>query len=315
MIVSRQKASLFPIALYVVLLVVLVSIDRGPQPWVLAASAGQGTDKLNDPQFIAEGGRLFGPSCGNAYCHGIGGIGGGAPKLRGKGLDAAYLFKTISNGIPGTAMLPFKSELSEDRIWKLVAFILSDAKGDAQVYSAIPEKTGTSSVTGPLKPADAKAVSTLNGDIQSGKALFFDSAQSKSCHHCHTFGGDGTMIGPDLSKVGNKPAKELFLRMVIGGEIKDMRYSTIRLTLKSGDKVTGVKKEEDAESIRIYDTTELPAVLRTVQLTDISKSETYSESIMPKDYASIYTVKQLLDLVSYLKSLDSKSPVTLKDLF
>ena len=36
---------------------------------------------------------------------------------------------------------------------------------------------------------------------------------------------------------------------------------------------------------------------------------------MPKDYASVYTVKQLLDLVTFLKSSESKSPVTLKDLF
>lgn len=42
---------------------------------------------------------------------------------------------------------------------------------------------------------------------------------------------------------------------------------------------------------------------------------TGGESAMPKDYASIYTIKQLLDLVTFLKSSESKSPVTLKDLF
>jgi hypothetical protein len=35
---------------------------------------------------------------------------------------------------------------------------------------------------------------------------------------------------------------------------------------------------------------------------------------MPKDYASTYTLKQLLDLVTFLKSSESKSAVTLKDL-
>src|ERR1041384_2771531 len=65
------------------------------------AHAGSQTNKLQDPQFVAEGAKLFAPSCGNAYCHGTGGVGGGAPRLRGRGLEAAYLLKTISNGIPG----------------------------------------------------------------------------------------------------------------------------------------------------------------------------------------------------------------------
>ena len=78
----------------------------------------------------------------------------------------------------------------------------------------------------------------------------------------------------------------------------------------------GVKKEEDAESIRVYDTTELPAVLRTVQKADVSKVEYANESVMPKDYASAYTMKQLLDIVTFLKSsAQSNSIVTLKDLF
>src|SRR6185295_7014099 len=94
-------------------------------------------DKLKDPQFIAEGSKIFAPLCGNAYCHGTGGIGGGAPRLRGKGLDAPYLFKTIANVIPGTGMLSFKSELSEVQMWKLVAFIMADAKtGNAPSESA-----------------------------------------------------------------------------------------------------------------------------------------------------------------------------------
>ena len=59
----------------------------------------------------------------------------------------------------------------------------------------------------------------------------------------------------------------------------------------------------------------LPAVLRTVQKSDVVKVESRDESVMPKDYASIYTMKQLLDLVAFLKSSESRSPVTLKDLF
>lgn len=277
----------------------------------LTAYAGPQTDELKDPQFIAQGAKLFAPSCGNAYCHGSGGVGGGAPRLRGKSLEAPYLFKTISNGVSGTAMLSFKGEFSEEQIWKLVAFVMSDVKSTADA------KGETSAADKQLPRASiGSAESTAStGSAQAGRALFFDSSQSKTCHQCHSFQGEGTPIGPDLSKVGSRSPRELFASICLPRDVKkDTRYSTLKLTLRSGDKVVGIKTEEDGESIRFYDTTELPAVLRTIQKTDIIKLESANESVMPKDYASLYTMKQFLDLVTFLKSTDSKSPVTLRDL-
>ena len=277
------------------------------------AYAGPQTDKLKDPQFIAEGAKLFAPSCGNAYCHGSGGIGGGAPRLRGKSLEAPYLFKTISNGVPGTAMVSFKGEFSQEQIWKLVAFVMSDVKSapDARPEASAADKQSPRAT---LESAESTATAST-GSAQAGRSLFFDSNQSKSCHQCHSFQGEGTPIGPDLSKVGSRSPRELFAGIVLPREVKkDTRYSTLKLTLRSGDKVVGIKTEEDGESIRVYDTTELPAVLRTIQKTDIVKLESANESVMPKDYASLYTMKQFLDLVTFLKSTDSKSPVALKDL-
>lgn len=278
-------------------------------------SALQANRRLTDPQLIAEGARLFGPSCGNAYCHGTGGNGGGAPRLRGKDLEAAYVFKSISNGIPGTPMPGFKAELSEEQIWRLVAFVVSDAKTNATVDSALNSPT-TPSATAPRNSGEAKLASALVGSPQAGKALFFDSSRPNSCHACHSFQGEGATIGPDLSAAASRSARDLFLSIILVRDIKDSRYAAITVSLRSGEKIFGVKKEEDAESLRIYDTTELPAVLRTVQKDDIAKVEVASESVMPKDYASAYTTKQLLDLVAFLKgSQPSKSTVTLIDLF
>jgi putative heme-binding domain-containing protein len=290
--------------------------DTASEGTAYATCAAQGKeDKLKDPQFIAEGARLFAPVCGNAYCHGAGGKGGGALRLRGKGLESPYLFKTISNGIPGTAMLSFKSEFSEDQIWKLVAFITSDSATNLAAGAEAPAAEKPAASTAQPKPADSDAALAIIGSVQAGKALFFDSSQPKSCHSCHSLQGEGTPIGPDLSKLAVKAPRELLLSIILGREIKDPRFATVTVVLRNGDKIAGVKKEEDADSIRVYDTTELPAVLRTIQKADIAKLEASNESLMPKDYASIYTMKQLLDLVAFLKSSESKSPVTLKDLF
>ena len=280
-----------------------------------ASSVLQARDKLKDPRIIAEGAKLFAPSCGNAYCHGTGGVGGGAPRLRGKDLEAAYVFKSISNGIPGTPMPSFKSELSDEQIWKLVALIVSDVKTSATADPPLI-LPATPSSTMPVNSAEPIASSSLAGSSQAGKALFFDSSQPKSCHACHLFQGEGTPIGPDLSPAASRSPRDLLLSIILARGLKDAQYATITVELRNGEKVVGVKKEEDAESLRIYDTTELPAVLRTVQKADVAKVEYANESVMPKDYASAYTMKQLLDLVTFLKfSPQSKSTLTLKDLF
>ncbi|HZM87684.1 MAG TPA: c-type cytochrome [Blastocatellia bacterium] len=283
---------------------VLLTVAHG------ALAGFQENDKLKDPRFVAEGATLFATTCGNAYCHGTGGNGGGAPRLRGKGLEAGYVFKAVSNGLSGTSMPGFKSELSEEQIWKLVAFILSDAKtGAGSTSDRLPE---TASATPPFNPAESNA--PFVGNTQAGKTLFFDSSKPKSCHACHSFNGEGTPIGPDLSAGAAKSPRALFLSIILPRELKSPQYATITVSLRNGEKIVGVKKEEDAESLRVYDTVELPAVLRTVQKTNISKIENSGQSVMPTDYASAYTMKQLLDLVAFLKSSDSKSPVTLKDL-
>ena len=289
--------------------IIAIVFSSGPVSARVTTSQTETLTKLRDPHFIAEGAKLFAPNCGSGYCHGAGGIGGGAPRLRGKDLDPQYIFKTVSNGISGTAMLGFKSDFSDEEIWKLVAFILSDGKVNPL---SEPSPTKPSPTNAPVH-SDATPAGTLAGSAQAGKALFFDSAQSKSCHSCHAFNKEGGAVGPDLSHAGNKPARELFSLTLVARPAQDSRYAVLTLVLKNGDKIIGVKKEEDTESVRVYDIAELPAVLRTVQKNEISKSETVDWPVH-KDNASLYTIKQLLDLVTFLKSSSSNSAVTLSDI-
>jgi putative heme-binding domain-containing protein len=290
-----------------------LTLSSGPaSARVITSQTDTFSARLKDPQFIADGARLFAPNCGSGYCHGAGGIGGGAPKLRDKELDPQYIFRTVSNGISGTAMLSFKSDFSEEQIWKVVAFILSDAKVSDLTQPSQPKTSTTSASAATLSTTGSAA--TPAGDAQAGKGLFFNSSQPKSCHACHAFDGEGGSIGPDLSSTGTRSARELFSAILVARHAKDSRYVVLILALKNGDKIVGIKKDEDTESVRLYDITELPAVLRTVQKGDITKSENAVDWAVHKDNASLYTIKQLLDLVTFLKSSSSKSPVTLADI-
>lgn len=278
--------------------------------------SAQSQDKLKDQRNIAEGAKLFAPTCGTGYCHGSGGSGGGAPKLRGRGLEPDYVFKTISNGIRGTAMIPFKSQYSEEQIWKLVAFIISDAPASIDAGSAGTEPNKTDAATVPVSAGTSSSMSgsSMIGDAKTGRSLFFDSDAKYNCAACHAYGGEGGSIGPDLGKAVNGiSAAGLFRAITIPGISSDGRYQTIAVTLRSGERIKGLKKEDDGESVRVYDTTELPPVLRTIQKSDIARLDKLQESVMPGDYAARYTLKQLLDIVTFLKS-DAKQSVTLADM-
>ena len=66
---------------------------------------------------------LFRQTC-TGYCHGKEGGASRAPKLRGQKLDATYVYTRITKGSPN-GMPAFETALSQENVWKLVAYVLS----------------------------------------------------------------------------------------------------------------------------------------------------------------------------------------------
>jgi len=82
----------------------------------------------NDPEAIARGEAIFRGVCG-AYCHAL------VPDNRDAlylfdcdwkhGASDAEIFAVISAGVPGTRMVGFGESLSEEDLWKVIAFLRS----------------------------------------------------------------------------------------------------------------------------------------------------------------------------------------------
>jgi putative heme-binding domain-containing protein len=286
---------------------------------------------------IEAGRRVYLGSCGMTYCHAAGGIGGGGPKLRDREFSAEYLTHLITEGIPGTSMPAFKESLSKQQIAQCVAFILSlsPKKGSAkpksdsqtqpqasqpQAQTIDPQPNGAApkTETAPTPtPEPVKSNVTINdsfdirGDIEAGRSLFFDSGETRNCRVCHTTQNRGGRIGPDLTEIVSKPPREILQGIVAPHAAIDEKYATITITTRAGEKFTGVKRDEDDAMIRLYDTSTLPPVSRAFLKSEVTKTERLNTSAMPADYASKYSFKQMLDLVSFLKS----SSVSFKELF
>lgn len=295
----------------------------------LLAFAAQQQSSQHPAASIETGKRVFAGSCSNSYCHGNEGVGGGGPKLRGRDYSAAYLLKVITEGIPGTAMPGFKNSLSKAQIADVAAYVLSFSTNSAQAknnplldaHAGAPAteevKPTVAAATAPRPVVTLSDAADLRGDARAGEALFFDAAESQSCRACHSVRGRGGKLGPDLSPLTARAPRELLLAIVAPQAAVDDRYAALTVTTKDGETITGVKRDEDERTLRLYDTSSFPPVSRAFLKAEIAKTEKVKSSPMPHNFAAKYTLQQLLDLISFLKTTEAGTPasVALKELF
>jgi cytochrome c oxidase cbb3-type subunit 3 len=95
-------------------------------PFVAQAQEFKPPSNLKSPAMIAEGRAFFNRSCAG-QCHGVDGQEGfEGPSLSGKAyLDPTFVYVTLITGRPGSAMPSWKGRLTDDELWRVIAFVSS----------------------------------------------------------------------------------------------------------------------------------------------------------------------------------------------
>lgn len=291
-------------------------------PW-----AQQPSVDLKDPAVVGAGRILFARSCSVGYCHGAEGRAGGGPRLRGKQWEPGYLYRVTAEGIPRSSMPGWKEKLSRDEIWSVVAYVMSlsdpgqSGAGDTASAAAAgpgepaPESGKTTDLPEPL-PEGGRTSAGPRGEPDKGRELFFDAADDLNCGQCHRVRGMGAAVGPDLSGLADRSARKILRDIVLPGARPSSQPVLFELTTVAGERLMVLKAGEQAQRIRVYDVTVLPPVRRTLDRDRVQSLEPQPGSPMPDTYGQRYTLKQLLDLISFLKAGETGSPaaVTLEDL-
>ncbi len=263
---------------------------------VFAAATGvRAQDKnpfANDAKAAKLGEFQFRSNC--AFCHGLGARGGGrGPDLtrarKKHGNADADLFRTINEGVPGTAMPQNGATqqgvgMTEEEIWQVISYIRSvQVKTDAQ--SA--------------------------GNAQRGKELFFGSA---TCSTCHMIQGKGGRLGPDLTATGSARSTDYIIESVrnpsrrlaqgISEAMKEFsqEYETVTVVDSSGQKFQGVVLNEDNFTLQMMDTGEQLHLFEKDKLKSFEKSR---ESLMPVYDQKMLPEKDLQDIVAFLLNVES----------
>ena len=95
-------------------------------PFIARAQEFKPPANLKSPAMIAAGRAFFNRSCAG-QCHGADGQEGfEGPSLFGKAyLDPTFVYVTLITGRPGSAMPSWKGRLTDDELWKVIAFVSS----------------------------------------------------------------------------------------------------------------------------------------------------------------------------------------------
>jgi len=224
---------------------------------------------------IADGERAYGETC--LVCHGpdgdlIAGIDFGRGLYR-RPLSDAEIAGIILNGIPNTPMPPTPG-MSAEQAERIVAY-LRDLAADRRDPAA-------------------------GGDAGRGRALFFGQG---ACDDCHAVNGRGARHGPDLSRIGlDRRAVELEAALVDPAAVVLPAGRSYRVTLPSGEVVTGRLLNHDTFTVQLVDTEER---LRSFVKADL-RDHGFAGTPMPA-YGATLTGQEIADLVSYLASLQGQA--------
>ncbi|MEP0711032.1 MAG: c-type cytochrome, partial [Algoriphagus sp.] len=134
---------------------------------------------------------------------------------------------------------------------------------------------------------------------RSSKAMYAAS----QCLSCHTMGGQGGIIGPDLTQLGTRFSPKDILQATINpsDEISEQYVASV-LELKDGSSVMGRIINEDETSYSVSQNPFSPDVLRKVAKSNVATVKDSKVSIMMPGMINRLNEEELKDLMAYLIS-------------
>jgi cytochrome c oxidase cbb3-type subunit 3 len=241
--------------------------------FVVVSALWKAHGQRNDPN---DGSRRFREYC--AGCHGDDGKGGSkvislATTLSVMTRSDAELTRIVHDGT--TEGMPPFAQIGDANIRAVVHYL--------RIIEGKPAPTSI--------PTEAP----VTGDVNAGRALYFGKAQ---CSTCHMIKGQGGFIASDLTTYGRSRPADAILQAITTPDTPPAPSSrVVSVTTRTGLKLTGVLRYEDNFSLSLQMEDGRYHLLTRSDLTDVHYTD---HSLMPRDYGTRLTSKELNDLVSFL---------------
>jgi len=217
-----------------------------------------------------------------------------AGDLRRQAIKGATLTKV---GASEVLKLAESKEFDETFAPALSAALQSGPLDDAQrarVLALFPAPPGKNDK--PLPPLSELV--KLKGNVGQGQKLF---ATVGKCNTCHVVNGEGKEVGPNLSEIGGKLARQaMFESIVFPSAGISHNYEAWTLGLSNGTTVSGIIISEDDSKVTVRGA---DALVRSFEKKEIEERIKNKISLMPADLAKLLSPEEMADVVEYLGTL------------
>lgn len=141
----------------------------------------------------------------------------------------------------------------------------------------------------------------VQGDVERGKAIFFDPNSKAPCAKCHTVGDQGGKVGPDLTNVAGTRDLPYIIQSILdpNAEIAS-GFEPFLIQTKDGDLIGGIKKTEDDASVTLADN---EGKLHKIAKDKIERMKQQTQSLMPGNFRELLSVEEFHDLLAYVETL------------
>lgn len=142
------------------------------------------------------------------------------------------------------------------------------------------------------------------GDATRGREIFCRA--DLACVNCHSVGGEGGNIGPDLNAIGSGQPLDFIIGAVLepNREVKES-FEAVEVTTKDGETYTGFRANAGDGEFALRDTVR-NEVIRIRQ--DRISQQRNIGSVMPDGLFNQFTREELIDLFRYLAELGKGKP-------
>jgi cytochrome c oxidase cbb3-type subunit 3 len=186
----------------------------------------------------------------------------------------------------------------------LVAILRNGITGSGMPAFAYLGNKGIDDVVAYLRTLQGKvAVVKVKGDAKAGHDLFYGAAE---CGRCHMVKGEGGFIAPDLTDFAAGMTTETIELAITKSDTRlQPNQAVVSVLLTDGTTVQGAARSEDNFTITLQ---EQDGRFRTFNKQRVASIRHTGHSIMPKDYETKLSSKELDDLVSYLVAVSADAP-------
>lgn len=196
-------------------------------------------------------------------------------------------------------LLDLFGQLQAGRLSSSLELELSEAmkaSGDSELAQALTDYEAAKAEMAPL----VQYAAALNGgNERSGREIFINNA-SAQCMRCHAVGPYGASeVGPNLGGIAGTLSREQLLEALVDPSARlAPGYGTVMLTLKNGEKISGVLRNETAVELEIQGATAEPIHIPKARIAQRRNTP----SAMPP-MGEVLEMREIRDLVAFLATL------------